>query len=322
MDSISDDSSSWISSCFKTEETFSFSKLRTESSQRDYFRFNFQGKTFILMYAPKGIDESIESFCKKADVFKSFQVKVPEIYFRNDDLCHLIIEDFSDNLYQLNITQENSDIFIKSALDQLIRIQNIDCDTEIFDYFDLEKSIANKDLFIDFFCRGYLNLSDSSIPFDTINEGYNFILKRFYELPQCISHYDFETRNLIYLDSKETGVLDFQDAMIAPYALDLASIFKDLYMVWDKKQVDDWLDYYKKNTQNEEIKSLEDFKEDIEFCAMQRQIRILGKLSQVSITLNRDDRLNDFPVLLNYLIDSMSRYKELKDFSKFLQIFK
>ena len=55
---------------------------------------------------------------------------------------------------------------------------------------------------------------------------------------------------------------------------------------------------------------------------MQRQIRILGKLSQVSITLNRDDRLNDFPVLINYLIDSMSRYKELKDFSKFLQIFK
>ena len=47
------------------------------------------------MYAPKGIDESIESFCKKADVFKSFQVKVPEIYFRNDDLCHLIIEDLS-----------------------------------------------------------------------------------------------------------------------------------------------------------------------------------------------------------------------------------
>jgi aminoglycoside/choline kinase family phosphotransferase len=93
-------------------------------------------------------------------------------------------------------------------------------------------------------------------------------------------------------------------------------------MVWDKKQVDDWLDYYKKNTQNEQIKSLEDLNEDIEFCAMQRQIRILGKLSQVSITLNRDDRLKDFPVLINYLIDSMSRYKELKDFSKFLQIFK
>ena len=322
MESISDDSSNWISSCFKTEETFSFSKLRTESSQRDYFRFNFQGKNFILMYAPKGIDESIESFCKKAEVFKSFQVKVPEIYFRNDDLCHLIIEDFSDNLFQLTITQDNSDTLIKSALDQLIRIQNIGCDADIFEHFDLDKSIANKDLFVDFFCRGYLNLSDASIPFDTINEGYEFILKRFYELPMCISHYDFETRNLIYLDSKETGVLDFQDAMIAPYALDLASLIKDLYMVWDKRQVGDWLDYYIKNTENIEIKSSKDLKEDIEFCAMQRQIRILGKLSQVSITLNREDRIKDFPVLINYLTESMSRYEELKGFSKFLQIFK
>ena len=138
----------------------------------------------------------------------------------------------------------------------------------------------------------------------------------------CISHYDFETRNLIYLDSKETGVLDFQDAMIAPYALDLASIIKDLYMVWDKRQVGDWLDYYIKNTENIEIKSSKDLKEDIEFCAMQRQIRILGKLSQVSITLNREDRIKDFPVLINYLTESMSRYEELKGFSKFLQIFK
>ena len=106
------------------------------------------------MYAPKGIDESIESFCKKADVFKSFQVKVPEIYFRNDDLCHLIIEDFSDNLYQLNITQENSDIFIKSALDQLIRIQNIDCDKEIFDHFDLENLLQIRTYLLIFFEGG------------------------------------------------------------------------------------------------------------------------------------------------------------------------
>jgi predicted dienelactone hydrolase len=55
---------------------------------------------------------------------------------------------------------------------------------------------------------------------------------------------------------------------------------------------------------------------------MQRQIRILGKLSQVSSTLNRKDRLKDFPVILNYLIDSMSSYEELKDFSNFLKTIK
>ena len=48
----------------------------------------------------------------------------------------------------------------------------------------------------------------------------------------------------------------------------------------------------------------------------------LRKISQVSSTLNRKDRLKDFPVILNYLIDSMSSYEELKDFSNFLKTIK
>ena len=147
-------------------------------------------------------------------------------------------------------------------------------------------------------------------------------MKKFYDMQLCISHYDFETRNLIYLESSKTGVLDFQDAMIAPYAIDLASITKDLYMEWSKSQIDEWLNYYLKNNSNIKVSSLKKLKEDIEICAMQRQIRILGKLSQVSSTLNRKDRLKDFPVILNYLIESMSSYEELKDFSNFLKIIK
>ena len=322
MDSVSEDSSHWISSCFETEKKFSFSKLRTESSQRDYFRFNSEEKTFILMFVPRGIDESINAFCEKADVFRSFNVKVPEIYFRNDDLGHLIIEDFSDNLFQFNINHNNASEYIKSAIDQMILIQGVEMKENIFDRFDSKKSLLNKELFIEFFCKKHLGIEDKKIPFQIINEGYDFILKKFYDMQLCISHYDFETRNLIYLESSKTGVLDFQDAMIAPYAIDLASITKDLYMEWSKSQIDEWLNYYLKNNSNIKVSSLKKLKEDIEICAMQRQIRILGKLSQVSSTLNRKDRLKDFPVILNYLIESMSSYEELKDFSNFLKIIK
>ena len=107
--------------------------------------------------------------------------------------------------------------------------------------------------------------------------------------------------------------------MVAPYALDLASIIKDLYMVWNEDQINDWLNYYLENNSNIEVSSIEQLKDDVEICAMQRQIRILGKLSQVSITLKRKDRLKDFPRLINYLIESMSSYKELEGFSKFIQ---
>ncbi len=319
MHSIPEDSSKWVSSCFETEKKFKFSKLRAESSQRDYFRFNSESDSFILMYAPKGIDESIDAFCEKAEIFKSYGVKVPEIYFRNDELGHLIIEDFSDNLFQFNIDHSNASKLIKSAIDQINCIQSINPDEGIFKKFDIKKAIGNKELFIEFYCEGHLGLQSKNIPCQDINEGYDFIMDKFYDMPMCISHYDFETRNLIYLASSETGVLDFQDAMVAPYALDLASIIKDLYMVWNEEQINDWLNYYLENNSNIEVSSIEQLKDDIEICAMQRQIRILGKLSQVSITLKRKDRLKDFPRLINYLIESMSSYSELQGFSKFLQ---
>ena len=271
------------------------------------------------MYAPRGIDESIDAFCGKAEVFKSHGVKVPEIYFRNDELGHLIIEDFSDNLFQFNIDHNNASKLIKSAIDQINRIQSINPDEDIFKKFDIKKAIGNKELFIEFYCKGHLGLQSKNIPYQDISEGYDFIMDKFYDMPMCISHYDFETRNLIYLASSETGVLDFQDAMVAPYALDLASIIKDLYMVWNEDQINDWLNYYLENNSNIEVSSIEQLKDDIEICAMQRQIRILGKLSQVSITLKRKDRLKDFPILINYLIESMSSYKELEGFSKFIQ---
>ena len=47
--------------------------------------------------------------------------------------------------------------------------------------------------------------------------------------------------------------------------------------------------------------------------SIQRQIRILGKLSQVYQQLDRRERIKDFPRLLNYLVETSSRYAELKN---------
>jgi hypothetical protein len=44
----------------------------------------------------------------------------------------------------------------------------------------------------------------------------------------------------------------------------------------------------------------------------------LGKLSKVYLDLNRTNRINDFPILLNYMIDTSSKYEELKPISKIL----
>ena len=53
----------------------------------------------------------------------------------------------------------------------------------------------------------------------------------------------------------------------------------------------------------------------IDFASLQRQIRILGKLSQVFLELKRSERLKDFKTILKYLMTTSLEYDETKRYS-------
>ena len=80
-----------------------------------------------------------------------------------------------------------------------------------------------------------------------IDEFYSIIISELKDHPKVINHYDFESRNLISLSEKNIGVIDFQDALIGPLGIDLASIFKDLYIKWTDNEISNWLDFMLKN---------------------------------------------------------------------------
>ena len=135
--------------------------------------------------------------------------------------------------------------------------------------------------------------------------------------PKVVCHYDFECRNLIFTSNKRAGILDFQDALIGPIGLDLASLFKDLYYNWSEEKIHYWYKTYITKVKKKlglEL-SFELLVKFIDFASIQRQIRILGKLSQVYQQLNRKERIKDFPRLLNYLVETSSSYAELKNMS-------
>ena len=82
---ISAESLNWISESIgvSNEEILSKGKkLRIESSQRTFFRIPFEDKSSILMVVPEDIDENIESFYTKAEIFKKANVNVPAIYLK------------------------------------------------------------------------------------------------------------------------------------------------------------------------------------------------------------------------------------------------
>jgi len=320
---ISAESLKWISKSIGVSDEDILSKgqkLRIESSQRTFFRIPFKYKSSILMVVPEGIDESIESFYTKAKIFKEANVNVPEIYFKNDSLGNLIVEDFGDDVLQFYLNEKNSNKLIKLAIEQIHKIEAIELDESIFS--DFEKITENNLLlFKKFFLEEFLEVPELESLKEEIDEFYSIIISELKDYPKVINHYDFESRNLMSLSDKKIGVIDFQDALIGPLGIDLASIFKDLYINWTDDKISNWLDFYVENSQivkSASLKTLE-VKRMIDIASLQRQTRILGKLSQVFLELKRSERLKDFKTILKYLMTTSLEYGDTKRYSDFFK---
>ena len=284
-------------------------KLRIESSQRSFYRITSKDyNSIILMVVPHGIDESVRSFVDKAEIFKKYSVNVPNVYSYDLKLGLILVEDFGDNIYQYNL-QEDPDYFYEKAINELVNIQSIKKDVKNFNRLDQKLFSDNWILFEDFFYKSFLELSDYNI-LSSIKDKYEFVCSELLDQPQVICHYDFECRNLILTPSGKAGVLDFQDALNGPIGLDLASLFKDLYYEWPQERVSKWYKIYlNKIKENLGIElKYETLVKYIDFASIQRQVRILGKLSQVFEELDRKERLKDFPTLLGYLINTCLLY--------------
>ena len=291
-------------------------RLRIESSQRNFFRITSnENNSLILMVVPHGIDESVRSFVDKAAIFKKYSVNVPNVYSYDLKLGLILVEDFGDNIYQYNL-KEDPDYFYEKAINELVNIQSIKKDIKNFNRLDQKLFGDNWILFENFFYKSFLELSDKSI-LSSIKDKYEFVCSELLHQPQVICHYDFECRNLILTPSGKAGVLDFQDALKGPIGLDLASLFKDLYYEWPQERVSKWYKIYlNKIKENLGIElKYETLVKYIDFASIQRQVRILGKLSQVFEELDRKERLKDFPTLLGYLINTSAKYDELRNLS-------
>lgn len=315
---ISVSQNNWLLKSFK-ESGFgnitSTSQLRIESSQREFFRVKSIKRSLILMVVPAGIDESVSLFVTIGRFLKKNKVNVPEIFAYDENLGLILVEDFGDNLYQFNL-DNSPDLYYEQAINELIKIQSSNKDDIFLKSLNEEIFDMNWELFEKDFYRNFLALSDEKLLHE-IKKNYNFVCSQLENQPKVVCHYDYECRNLIFTSSKKAGILDFQDALIGPIGLDLASLFKDLYYEWPEEKIHNWYKIYISKIKKKlglEL-SFELLVKFIDFASIQRQIRILGKLSQVYQQLSREERIKDFPRLIDYLVETSSRYVELENLS-------
>ena len=291
--------------------------LTGDASFRRYFRVIAGKTTYILMDAPPE-KENCAGFIKITDQLKTGHIRAPDIYAANLDMGFLLLEDFGDTLLLNKLNDSTADKLYRQTIDMLIEIQQIDC-TDL-PCFDKQMLTEEMQLFVIWYCQQHLEIKFNTKQQKIFADAFEKLAENALSQPQVFVHRDYHSRNLMLLNNREIGVIDYQDAVRGPLSYDLISLLKDCYIRWPDTWIDRWLNYFLTHSPREQHPQYnkEQFKYWCELMGVQRHLKASGIFARLYHRDNKSNYLNDIPQTLAYIKDSLSSYPEFSEFHHLL----
>lgn len=290
-----------------------------DASFRSYYRVRRGDKNLILMFAPPS-HEDIKPFEKIAKFLFENQFSAPQILHRDEENGFLLLEDFGDDTYGrvLKINAENEYPLYEKALDVLLELHKIKAPSDIPTYNNalLFREVM---LFIDW----YLPLKNKKISQAQIST-YKHLWFDLFDLidkeNQVLVLRDYHADNLMILKNRQNykavGLLDFQDAVIGAKAYDLVSLLEDARRDLDPKNAEKLLQYYLEKSALDKTS----FMQDYEILSLQRNIKIIGIFSRLSIRDGKNNYLDLIPRVLGFIENRLN--SDNKNFSQIKNLLK
>lgn len=301
-------------------EIESLTPASTDASFRRYFRIIVQGKPLIIMDAPPK-KEDIKPFIKVAKLFSDCHINVPEIIQINLEQGFLLLEDFGSHCYLDLLNSENADSLYLDALNSLFFLQSNtqlkNCD---FPEYDQQLLLKELDIFSEWFLAEKLNLRLTQQQKAILNNTWLTLVNSALAQPRTCVHRDYHSRNLMFTETKNPGVIDFQDAVIGPVCYDLVSLLRDCYINWPERKVTQWQTEYFHRLEAAGLVTcnIDTFQYWFDLMGMQRHLKAIGIFSRLELRDSKANYLQDIPRTMNYITQVSSRYPELAEFNDFL----
>ena len=258
--------------------------------------------------------EDISSFLAIGKKLHQDNILVPNLYEINSSLGFILMEDFGKTTYGDALTLNNSDELYKNALSTLVTIQK-NCHYKDISSYTSGLLLNEMSLFEDWYLNKYKKIILNSSEKNDLRKIFNMIIRSNVNQQRCFVHRDFHCRNLMLIDGEVgPGIIDFQDAVNGPISYDLVSLLKDAYFELEEDFILDmviryWEEMIKARliTKNE----FADFFKSFEWMGVQRHLKILGIFARLYFRDNKDQYLNNLPLVEKYLKDTTQRYQEL-----------
>ncbi|MCZ6470097.1 MAG: phosphotransferase [Gammaproteobacteria bacterium] len=291
---------------------YTLSKASEDASFRSYLRVECGTESWVLMDAPPE-KESCDRFIAVAGKLREARLSAPEIIHQDQSRGFLLLTDFGTSDY-LSLLDANTEApLYADALAALLKMQTrIECND--LPEYDEHLLLQEMDLFRDWFLAELLGIELNrarQLQWQSIKQA---LVQNALEQPQVFVHRDYHSRNLMKIEHRNPGILDFQDAVKGPVTYDLVSLLRDCYIDWPAVRVDQLaLDYYELTKVNGlvEVKPAK-FLCWFNLMGVQRHLKAIGIFSRLKIRDGKNGYLKDIPRTLEYILQISAEEMNMK----------
>ncbi|SJZ87337.1 aminoglycoside phosphotransferase family protein [Novilysobacter spongiicola] len=268
------------------------------------------GHSRIVMDSPPAL-EDVRPWLRMHELLDRGGVRVPRILAADPEAGFLLLEDLGAHTYLHVIDAENADAMMAGAIDQLLKLQAIECPADLptYDQPMLQRELR---LFDQWFLGEHLGVALSDEESLALAAIYEHLVEAALAQPRVLVHRDYMPRNLMPA-ADGPAVLDFQDAVLGPVAYDPTSLFKDAFLSWPAARVAEWLGRYHARAHEAglPVPGLQQFLLDAELIGVQRHLKVLGIFARLHHRDGKPKYLADAPRFLAYLDEVVPRHAAL-----------
>ncbi len=291
----------------------------SDASFRRYFRWEAEGRSFILMDAPPP-QENCRPFVAVADLLASAGVNVPKILAQDLDRGFLLLSDLGRQTYLDVIDATNADELFADAIQALLAFQAQPVATPLPNY---DEALLRRELqlFPEWYVQRHLGHRFNAAELEVWERTCRLLIDSALAQPRVLVHRDYMPRNLM-ISKPNPGVLDFQDAVVGPVTYDITSLFKDAFLSWPEERVRGWLQGYWEAARARGVpvqSSFDEFQHASDLMGLQRHLKVIGIFARICHRDGKPRYLADVPRFFAYIETVMARRPELAELSALLQ---
>jgi hypothetical protein len=279
--------------------------LAVEASHRRFYRLHGADGSLVAMSSPPALENNAQ-FVALARLFARHGIGVPELVAADVTRGFFLMTDLGEvhfaDVYRDSRRYGGPQAVLPAAIATLIRLQQVH-DPGIPPY-TRQRFEDELGIYEEWFLGRLLGERADPAP----QAVFETLLAAAGRQPVCCVHRDFHSRNLLKRSDGSVGVVDFQDALMGPATYDLASLLRDCYYVFPEREVSRWRDAYLAQTPLPVDRDT--FPRDLDFTALQRQLKAVGIFARLHLRDGRDSHLPHILPVLERIRDLAGRYPE------------